>query len=170
MNKLRQLSRELIGRPVTAICTEERLARYSEIADVIIGAVLVPGERAPYLITEEMVKRMKPGSVIIDISVDQGGCVETTRPMTLDQPTFIQHGVVHYCVGNMTSNVPRTASRVLANAALPYLKALAERGLDGAIRGDPALARGVFLYEGKMVHAGLGDHFGIPTENLNDLL
>ena len=170
MNKLRALSRELIGRPVTAMCTEERLSRYSSIADVVIGAVLVPGERAPYLLTEEMVKKMKPGSVIIDISIDQGGCVETSRPMTLDQPTFIQHGVVHYCVGNMTSNVPRTASRVLTNVALPYVKSLAKRGIAGAVKADPALARGVCLFEGKMVHRRLGDHFDVPTENLNALL
>lgn len=170
MNKLRDLNRELMGRPVTAMCTEERLARYSSIADVVIGAVLVPGERAPYLLTEEMVKNMKPGSVIIDVSIDQGGCVETSRPMALDQPTFIQHGVVHYCVGNMTSNVPRTASRVLTNVALPYIKALAKRGVAGAVKADPALARGICLFQGRMVHQRLGDHFRIPTENLNDLL
>lgn len=170
MNKLRRLSRELIGRPVTAMCTEERLARYSSIADVLIGAVLVPGERAPYLITEEMVRNMKPGSVIIDVSIDQGGCVETSRPMTLDQPTFLQHGVVHYCVGNMTSNVPRTASRVLTNAALPYVRALSRGGLDGALRQDPALAEGVYLYKGQMVHRGIGEHFGVPAKPLSDLL
>jgi alanine dehydrogenase len=170
MAKLRALSKDLIGRPVTAICTEERLSRYSEIADVVIGAVYVPGERTPDLITEEMVRKMKPGSVIIDVSVDQGGCVATTRPMTLDQPTFVQHGVVHYCVGNMTANVPRTASRVLTNAALPYVKALAQKGVAGAVETDDALAKAIYLYEGKLVHAGLGDHFGIPSQNLNDLL
>jgi len=170
MNKLRALSRELIGRPVTAICTEERLGRYSAIADVVIGAVLVPGERAPYLLTEEMVRGMKPGSVILDISIDQGGCVETSRPMTLDQPTFLQHGVVHYCVANMTANVPRTASRVLTNVALPYIKALAQWGVGGAIKADPALARGIFMFQGKIVLPRLGEHFGIPSHNLNDLL
>ena len=90
--------------------------------------------------------------------------------MTLDQPTFIQHGVVHYSVGNMTSNVPRTASRVLTNAALSYLKALAQDGVAGAIKADPALARGIYTYKGEMVHPRLGGHFGIPTTNLNDLL
>lgn len=170
MAKLRALSRELIGRPVTTMATTERLSRYTEIADVVIGAVLIPGERAPYLVTEEMVKKMKQGSVIIDVSIDQGGCVETSRPTTLDQPTFIQHGVVHYCVGNMTSNVPRTASRVLTNVALPYAKAIAGKGVAGAVKVDSALARGVCLYEGSMVHPGLGEHFGVPTKNLNDLL
>jgi len=170
MAKLRALSRELIGRPVTAMCTTERVSRYTEIADVVIGAVLVPGERAPYLVTETMVKKMKQGSVIIDVSIDQGGCVETSRPMTLDQPTFVQHGVVHYCVGNMTSNVPRTASRVLTNAALPYAMALAKKGVAEAIKGDAALARGVYMYDGKLVHPALGEHYGLPTHNLNDLL
>jgi alanine dehydrogenase len=170
MHKLRTLSRELIGRPVTAICTEERLARYSAIADVVIGAVLVPGERAPYLLTEQMVKDMKDGSVIIDVSIDQGGCVETSRPMTLEQPTFVQHGVVHYCVGNMTANVPRTASRVLTNVALPFVKAVAKAGVAGAIKNDTALASGICLFKGKMVNRALGEHFGLPTENLNDLL
>jgi alanine dehydrogenase len=170
MAALRTLSRELIGRPHTSIATDERLARYSEIADVVIGAVLVPGERAPALITDEMVQRMKQGSVVIDVSVDQGGCVETIRPTTLDQPTFVQHGVVHYGVPNMTANVPRTASRVLTNAALPYVKALAAKDLEGALREDEALAGGVYIYKGQMVHEGLGEHFGIPSKPLTDLL
>jgi alanine dehydrogenase len=170
MARLRALSRELIGRPHTAITTPERLSRYSEIADVVVGAILRPGQRAPHLITEEMVKKMKPGSVIIDISVDQGGCVATTRPTTLDRPTFLQHGVVHYCVPNMTANVPRTASRVLTNAALPYVKALARKGLDVALRADPALAGGVYTYKGTMVNQGLANHFGIPFTPLQDLL
>ena len=170
MAQLRALSRELIGRPHTTIATAERLARYSRIADVVIGAVLVPGERAPYLITEEMVKNMKQGSVILDISIDQGGCIETSRPTTLDRPTFIQHGVVHYCVGNMTANVPRTASRVLTNVALPHVKALAQKGVPSAMRDDLPLASGVYLYKGQMAHKGLGSHFGIPSKQLNDLL
>jgi alanine dehydrogenase len=117
-----------------------------------------------------MVEKMKPGSVIIDVSIDQGGCVETSRPTTLDRPTFMQHGVVHYGVFNMTANVPRTASRVLTNAALPYVKALARKGLDGALRDDPALAGGVYTYKGKIVNAGIGEHFDIPSTPLGDLL
>lgn len=170
MGKLRALSRELRGRPHTAMTTEERLDRYTAIADVVIGAVLIPGERAPYLVTEDMVKKMKPGSVILDISIDQGGCVETSRPTTLDRPTFIQHGVVHYCVPNMTANVPRTASRVLTNVALPYVEALAGKGLEGALKADSALAGSVYLFRGTMVHRGLGEHFGIRAEPLQDLL
>ncbi len=170
LTKLRSLSRELIGRPHTILATEERIGKYTAIADVVIGAVLVPGERAPFLVTEGMVKKMKPGSVIIDVSIDQGGCVETSRPTALDRPTFVQHGVVHYCVPNMTANVPRTASRVLTNVAIPYVKALAEKGLAGALRTNAALAQGVYLYKGAMVHRGLGEHFKIPSETLTDLL
>ncbi|MGD2123878.1 MAG: alanine dehydrogenase [Gemmatimonadota bacterium] len=168
--KLRTLSREFMCRPHTVIATQERLARYSEIADVVVGAILVPGRRAPHLVTEEMVMRMKPGSVIIDVSVDQGGCVATTRPTTLDRPTFVQHGVVHYCVPNMTANVPRTASRVLTNAALPYVKALASKGLKDALLQDSALAGAVYTFEGKMVNQGLAEHFGLPFTPLMDLL
>ena len=108
--------------------------------------------------------------MIIDVSVDQGGCVATTRPTTLDRPTFIQHGVVHYGVPNMTANVPRTASRVLTNAALPYVVALAQKGLKGALRDDPALAGAVYTFEGKMVNEGLGEHFGIQSTPLEALL
>jgi alanine dehydrogenase len=170
MSRLRSLSRDLIGRPHTAMASPDRLSRYSEIADVIVGAVLVPGRRAPHLVTEDMVKKMKPGSVIIDVAVDQGGCVATTRPTTLDRPTFVQHGVVHYCVPNMTANVPRTASRVLTNAALPYVMALANKGLKNALMDDPALAGAVYTFEGTMVNVGMGEHFEIPSTPLLDLL
>jgi alanine dehydrogenase len=170
MGKLRKASNELLGRVVTLLATEERLHRHTSIADVVIGAILIPGERAPFLVTEEMVKNMKPGSVILDVSIDQGGCVETSRLATLDRPTFVQHGVVHYCVPNMTANVPRTASRVLATAALPYVEALANKGVKEALRDDPGLAAGVFTFEGHLVHQGIGEHWDIPVNNLNDLL
>lgn len=170
MDKLRKVSSDLLGRVVTLLATEERLSRHTGIADVIIGAILIPGERAPFLVTEEMVKKMKPGSVILDISIDQGGCVETSRLTTLDRPTFVQHGVVHYGVPNMTANVPRTASRVLATAALPYVEALATKGVKEALRDDPGLAAGVFLFEGQLVHQGIAEHYQIPVSNLNDLL
>jgi alanine dehydrogenase len=170
MDRLRRVSRELEGRVVTLLATEERLHRHTRIADVIIGAILIPGERAPFLLTEQMVKNMKPGSVILDISIDQGGCVETSRLTTLDRPTFVQHDVIHYCVPNMTANVPRTASRVLATAALPYVESLATKGVKQALRDDPGLAAGVFTFEGQLVHQGIGEHYDLPVKNLNDLL
>jgi alanine dehydrogenase len=152
MEALRALSQQTGGKVVTAITTQARLQHYTAIADVLIGAILIPGERAPYVVTEEMGKAMKPGSVIIDASIDQGGCVETSRPTSLDQPTFKAHDVVHYCVPNMTANIPRTASRALSNTALPFVTELANCGLESALRDDPGLAEGVYLFRGKKVH------------------
>jgi alanine dehydrogenase len=117
-----------------------------------------------------MVKSMKPGSVIIDVSIDQGGCVETSRPTTLDQPTFVVHEVVHYCVPNMTANIARTSSRALANAALPSILELSEAGLEGALRANPGLAAGVYMYRGRMVNEGAGGTLGIPVTPLRDLV
>jgi alanine dehydrogenase len=168
--KLRTLNWESSGQLVTVLAGIERLEKYTAIADVVIGAVLVPGGRAPFLVTEAMVKAMKPGSVIVDISIDQGGCVETSRPTTLDNPTFVLHDVVHYCVPNVTANVARTASRALANASLPYISALADKGVDGALRDDPGLAAGVYLYKGQMVHRMAGETLGIPVTPLEQLL
>ena len=113
---------------------------------------------------------MKPGSVIIDVSIDQGGCVETSRPTTLDDPTFMLHGVVHYCVGNMTASIPRTASRALASASLSYFEEIAGKGLDGALREDPGLAAGVYLYRGEMVNERVGAALNLPAKPLSQLL
>jgi alanine dehydrogenase len=111
---------------------------------------------------------MKEGSVIIDVSIDQGGCVETSRPTSLGDPTFTVHGVTHYCVPNMTANIARTASRALASAALPYVGRLAELGVDRALREDPGLARGVYLYRGKLVHPRVAEAHGLPCESLGE--
>jgi alanine dehydrogenase len=168
--KLRILNRELAGQAVTIMGGLDRLEKYTSIADVLIGAVLVPGARTPYVVTEEMVKCMKPGSVIIDVSIDQGGCVETSRPTTLDRPTFLAHDIVHYCVPNMTANIARTSSRALANAALPYILGLAENGLEKSIHADPGLAEGVYMYRGKMVNEEAGETLGVPTTPLHHLM
>jgi alanine dehydrogenase len=117
-----------------------------------------------------MVGAMKPGSVIIDVSIDQGGCVETSRPTTIDDPTFKVHDVVHYCVPNMTANIARTASRALTNAALPYVIDLASSGVDEALRRDPGLAEGVFLYKGRMVNGTAAETLGIAATSLEQLL
>jgi len=170
ITKLRALNREFPGQLVTVVAGVERLEKYTAIADVVIGAVLIPGGRTPFLVTEEMVKAMKPGSVIVDISIDQGGCVETSRPTTLENPVFVKHGVVHYCVPNLTSDIARTASRALATAALPYIAALADKGVRNAFRDDPGLAAGAYLYEGKMVHQLAGETLGIPVTPLEQLL
>ena len=170
LSMLTVLNREFSGRAVTVLAAMERLERYTAIADVIIGAILIPGDLAPLLVSESMVKSMKPGSVIIDVSIDQGGCVETSRPTSLDDPTFVMYDVVHYCVPNLTANVARTASRALANAALPYLVELANEGLEVALRHDPGLAQGLFLYRGRMVNERAGKRLGIPVVPLASLL
>ncbi|MEW6744696.1 MAG: alanine dehydrogenase [Planctomycetota bacterium] len=167
---LRRVSAEIPFNIVTAIASKRNLERYSAIADVLIGCVLIPGGRAPFLVTEEMVKRMKPGAAILDISIDQGGCIETSRPTTLDNPTFRVHGVTHYCVPNMTTNVPRTASRVLTIAALQYLVETAEKGVEAALRSDPGLAKGVYLYRGRFVHQPAATALGMQAGSLETLL
>ncbi len=170
IGKLRRLNCEVGGQVVTVMAGLDRLEKYTSIADVVIGAVLIPGARSPFIVTEGMVKAMKPGSVIIDLSIDQGGCVETSRPTTPDQPTFVLHQVLHYCVPNMTANVARTASRALANAAIPYIAELADKGVEGALRENPGLSSGVYLYKGKMVNEGAGATLNIASQPLHRMI
>jgi alanine dehydrogenase len=170
LRKLRRINREFQGRVVTIVAAMDRLERYTAMADVLIGAVLIPGARAPFVVTEAMVRAMKPGSVIVDVSIDQGGCVETSRPTTLASPTFVVHDVVHYCVPNMTANIARTASRALAAAAIPYVISLTEKSVSSALREDPGLAEGVYLYRGRMVNRSVGQALGLPVSELSDLL
>ena len=168
--RLRALARDFSGQVVTAVAGMAQLERFTAIADVVIGAILIPGSHSPILVTEDMVKGMKPGSVILDLSIDQGGCVETSRPTTIADPVFTVHDVVHYCVPNMTANVARTASRALANAVLPTLKDIMRKGLGGALQDDRGLAAGVYLYEGQLVNAEVGATLGIPVDPLKNLL
>jgi alanine dehydrogenase len=170
VRKLTALSHELSGQVVTATASIKRLAQFSAIADVLIGAILIPGERAPFLVTEAMVRGMKKGSVVIDVSIDQGGCVETSRPTTLSHPTYKVHDVVHYCVPNMTANIARTASRALVNATLPYLMDLAGKGLERALSEDDGLAAGLYLYRGKLVNENVAAAFGMKAELLATVL
>jgi alanine dehydrogenase len=137
---------------VTMIATPNNIARTCAYADVVVGAVLVPGQRAPIVVTRAMVQSMKPRSLIIDMSIDQGGCVETSRPTTHDQCTFIEENVIHYCVPNMPAAVARTATHAFVNAAMLYILDLANNDLDSAIRETPALEKAICTREGKMVH------------------
>ncbi len=150
LRQLQALNDLMPGTFVTMLSTPHNLARACAFADVVIGAVLVPGERAPIVITREMVSRMKPRSLIIDMSIDQGGCVETSRPTTHDSPTFVAEGVVHYCVPNMSGVLGRTATHALFNGAYPFLEAIASKGLKAAIESSPALERGLSIYEGEI--------------------
>jgi alanine dehydrogenase len=131
-------------------------------ADLVIGAVLVPGARAPRLVGRELVAGMRPGSVIVDVAVDQGGCVETIRPTSHSNPTYSVDGVIHYGVPNMPGAVPRTSTLALTNATFPYLMELCRRGIDGALRAHPPLARGVNCYRGHVTQKGVAEALGLP--------
>lgn len=140
---------------VTMISTKRNIERATAYADVVVGAVLVSGQRSPVLVTREMVQKMKPRSVIIDVSIDQGGCFETSRPTTHERPTYEDEGVIHYCVPNMPSVVARTATHAFVNAVVPYIFEVANRGMDAAIKDDPSLEKGINTHDGKIVHLTL---------------
>lgn len=163
MDKLRQLDTRFRGRLTTMFSNEFNLERAAGFADVLVVAVLTPGQRAPTLISQQMVREMRPGSLIIDFSIDEGGAVESSRPTTLRDPVFLADGVVHHCVPNVTSTVPRTTSYAVTNAALPYLLAVGENGLLGASQRDDALRRGINVYQGELVHPDVAAAMGHPT-------
>jgi len=146
---------ELYPNIVTMVSTKRNIERATAYADVVIGAVLVPAQRAPILLTREMVRAMKPRSVLMDVSIDQGGIAETSRPTTHEQPTYIDEGVLHYCVPNMPGIVARTATHAFVNSAIPYILEIANRGVETAVHADPALERGVNTHNGKLVHLTL---------------
>ncbi|MBN1964998.1 MAG: alanine dehydrogenase [Anaerolineae bacterium] len=147
-----QAAHERLGNRITTMVSHGfNLRRVCAFADVLVGAVQVPGQRAPVIVTREMVRSMRPGSLIIDMSIDQGGCVETSRPTRHDQPTFIAENVIHYCVPNVPGVVARTATHAFLNAAWPFIMLLAEHGLDAALAERPALQRGLILRDGQRV-------------------
>jgi len=139
-------------------------------ADVLVGAVLIPGARAPRLVTEEMVRSMKPGSVIVDVSIDQGGCVEGIRPTIHSEPVYVRHGVIHYAVTNMPAAVPRTSTVALTNATIGYALSIADKGWERACREDPALARGLNVVAGHVTHAGVAEAHGLSYTPVTELL
>ena len=168
--RLRQAEELLQWKVTTAIASEYNIARATAYADALIGAVLLKGEKTPHLVTEEMVTRMKPGAVIVDLSIDQGGCVETSRPTTLTDPVFVRHGVVHYCVPNMTAAVGRTATSALTNAVVPYLQQVADIGMEKAIFANPGFGRGVCTFRGNCTNASVARIFDLEGTNLLRLL
>lgn len=154
LDRLRYLDDIFGGHVTTVYSIEQYLENRLRGADLVIGAVLVAGKQAPRLVTKEMVKKMKPGSVILDVSVDQGGCVETIHTTTHSKPTYLYEGIIHYGVANMPGAVPWTSTRALTNATLPYVMKLAHSGYD-AVLDDPALAKGVNIHQGAIVHPGV---------------
>ena len=131
-------------------------------SDLVIGAVLLPGARAPRLVTEAMIKNMEPGSVIVDVSIDQGGCVETARPTYHDNPTYVVHDVIHYMVANMPGAVPRTSTYALTNATIKYVVTLADHGLEGAVAAVPHMVSGINTYKGTVPHAAVAEALSVP--------
>jgi alanine dehydrogenase len=139
-------------------------------ADLVVGAVLLPGAKAPHLIRREDLTRMKPGAVIVDVAVDQGGCVETIRPTTHEDPVYFVDGILHYAVANMPGGVPRTSTLALTNATLPYALRLARDGWKAACRSDGALKLGLNVVDGKVVYAGVAEAFGLPLVDVEAVL
>lgn len=160
LDRLRFVDQIHRGRIVTAASNRGAIERAVADADLVIGAVLVAGGRAPVVVSEEMVAAMKPRSVIVDVAVDQGGCIATTRETTHDEPTYVEHGVVHYAVGNMPGAVPHTSTYALTNATLPYVLAVALHGAVGAARRDPAIAHGLNTAGGEYANAAVAESLG----------
>jgi alanine dehydrogenase len=170
IDRMRHLEEVLGGRVSLLMSSGLQIEESVADADVVIGAVLIPGALAPKLVTREMVGGMKRGSVVADVAIDQGGCLETSRPTTHSEPVYVVDGVIHYCVANMPGAVPITATKALTNATLPYVEAIAEHGLAEAVARDPALARGVNALDGKLTYEAVADAHGLEYAPLEDVL
>jgi alanine dehydrogenase len=161
LQRLYDLDLQFGSRLHTQFSTREAIEKHVIEADLVIGAALVPGAKAPKLVSRDMVKRMRRGSVLVDISIDQGGCFETSRPTTHANPTYIEEGVVHYCVTNMPGGVARTSTLALNNATLPFVVALADKGVKGALAADPNLRRGLNVIGGRIAHPAVAEALGV---------
>ncbi|MEU9967699.1 alanine dehydrogenase [Streptomyces malaysiensis] len=170
INKLREADRIFGNRVRTIASNAFELEKAVLDADLVIGAVLIPGAKAPKLVTNELVSRMKPGSVLVDIAIDQGGCFEDSRPTTHAEPTFEVHNSVFYCVANMPGAVPNTSTYALTNATLPYIVELANRGWRDALRRDAALAKGLNTHEGQVVYGPVAEAHELPAVELGSLI
>jgi alanine dehydrogenase len=170
LDRLRHLEELGLGGVTTLAASTLTIRDAALEADLLIGAILVVGARTPALVDRATVERMKEGSVIVDVDVDQGGCVETSRPTTLEDPTFVEAGVVHYCVKNVPAAVPVTATRALSNALLPYVREVAGRGLADAVNSNPGLGRGVTVAEGRVVDPVLARAAGTEHNPLSSVL
>lgn len=165
LTRLQELDFEFGSRLNTIYSTKAAIERYVTQADLVIGAVLVPGGSAPKLVGKDILKNMQPGSVMVDVAIDQGGCFETSRPTTHQNPTYVVDGIVHYCVTNMPGAVPRTAACALNNATLPFILALADKGAEHAMSDDPHLAAGLNVYKGGIAHEAVARDLNMPFVN-----
>jgi len=162
LDRLRYLSDVLAANVDGVFSNRHNILEQIKKADLVIGAVLLPGAKAPSLVKRADLKLMKPGSVIVDVAVDQGGCIETTKPTTHENPTYVVDGIIHYAVANMPGGVPRTSTLALTNATFSYAKRLAKLGWKDACRKDPSLALGLNVVEGKVVYPGVAEAFNLP--------
>jgi alanine dehydrogenase len=170
VDRMRHLEEVLHGRVSLLMSSTLQTEESLKDADVVIGAVLIPGALAPKLVTREMIREMKPGSVLCDVAIDQGGCAETSRATTHDDPVYSVDGVIHYCVANMPGAVPITSTKALTNVTLPYVEAIADHGLAEAVRRDPALARGVNVLGGKVTYEAVAEAHDLDYVPLGDVL
>jgi alanine dehydrogenase len=170
LKRLRYLDDIMPANVKTMMSNEYNIREMVRNADVIIGAVLIPGAVAPKLITSDMIPTMKPGTVMVDVAVDQGGCFETTVPTTHDHPTFVIDHVIHYCVANMPGAVPRTSTLALTNATLPYAIQIANKGWKKACNENDALRKGLNVVKGKVVYKGVAEAFGLPYQDVETVL
>src|ERR687897_2879307 len=170
LDRMRHLEEVLSGRVSLVMSSSLQIEESVQEADVVIGAVLIPGAVAPKLITRAMVALMKEGAVLADVAIDQGGCAETSRPTTHSEPVYTVEGVTHYCVANMPGAVPITSTKALTNATLPYVEAIADLGLAEAVARDRALARGVNVLDGKITYEAVADAHGLEYRPLEDVL
>ena len=163
--RLTQLDSDFGPRLVTEVSTPENIARHLPDTDLVIGAVLIPGAAAPKLVSRRMLGLMRPGSVIVDVAIDQGGCIETSRPTTHQQPTFVEEGVVHYCVANMPGAVARTSTLALTNATLPFVRQLANLGYRKAVESNAHLRNGLNVHRGRVTHEAVARELGYAFEH-----
>jgi alanine dehydrogenase len=170
VERMRDLEMMLDGRITLAMSNRLQIEQAAADADLIIGAVLIPGARAPKLITRDMLAGLKPGAVLVDVAIDQGGCFETSRPTTHSDPIYEVDGIVHYCVANMPGAVPVTSTFALTNVTLPYVEAIADHGLHEAVARDRALARGVNVVDGKLTYEAVADAHGLDYSPLEQVL
>lgn len=170
LQRLRHLSDIMPANVTTIMSNEYNIREAIQEADLIVGAVLIPGAKAPHLITKDMLKLMKPGTVVVDVAVDQGGCIETCTPTTHENPTFVIDDIVHYCVANMPGAVPYTSTLALTNATLPYAIQLANQGWKKACGTNAELQKGLNIVNGKVVYKGVADAFSLPLTSLTEVL
>src|SRR5436305_5710989 len=170
IDRMRHLEEILSGRVSLLMSSSLQIAASVEDADLVVGAVLIPGALAPKLVTREMIAGMKAGAVVVDVAIDQGGCFETSHPTTHSDPVYVVDGVIHYCVANMPGGVPVTSTRALTNATLPYVEAIATRGLRRAVAADPALAKGVNVIDGKVTYEAVAEAHALDYTPLEAVL